>query len=312
MPEWANFTRRIVYDFSPPIDQETIDDFAPSKHTGTVHDYVNNFTAYVLHVGIANKLHQEHQETTTADSASDIPNTNNSTDPNLAHTSPWARNAPIGRMEHASVPLSFIAAPTSYVSPPTPLPPHVDNKTGAPPGLDITINTSRAIPDFDADLDHIAEREVDATSSKIECGSAPPPPTVAMTCHHTPTRALLPLVDYNIETTTSSGDTTDPSFLAQLRLAIADDHELQIIFTTIEVHGVAPASTLQHGIIHYYIPTSSPLSQDLLKSLGTTTPHPLAIGLHIDADNSSIPLQHPSDRGLATPYISIDNSGLLR
>jgi hypothetical protein len=187
---------------------------------------------------------QEHQETTIAASASDISNTNASTNPNLIHAQQRARAAPPGKMEHASAPLSLIADPASYVSPPMPLPPHIDNKIGAPPSLDITINTPQAIPNFNADPDHTTEWDVDATSGKIDCGSATPPPIAASTCHHTPARDLLPLVDYNTGTTMYSSDTTDTDSLLQLHLAVTDDCELQIIFTTVEDHAAAPAWSL--------------------------------------------------------------------
>ena len=63
-----------------------------------------------------------------------------------------------------------------------------------------------------------------------------------------------------------------------------DERVLQIISTTIEVQAAAKAWSLQHDIIRYndryYIPVTSPLLQDLLESLGTTSPHLLAIGLH--------------------------------
>lgn len=64
MTEWALFTQSLLHDFGPPICHNTTGDLAPPKHTGTVDDYVNNFTAYVLHVGIASKLHQVHLFTT--------------------------------------------------------------------------------------------------------------------------------------------------------------------------------------------------------------------------------------------------------
>ena len=31
---------------------------APPRHTGTMNNYIDNFTMYVLHVGIASELHQ--------------------------------------------------------------------------------------------------------------------------------------------------------------------------------------------------------------------------------------------------------------
>jgi len=63
-----------------------------------------------------------------------------------------------------------------------------------------------------------------------------------------------------------------------------DERVLQIISTTIEVQAAAKAWSLQHDIIRYndryYILVTSPLLRDLLESLGTTSPHLLAIGLH--------------------------------
>jgi hypothetical protein len=40
------------------VHQDTLDDLAPPRHTGTTNNYIDNFTAYVLHVGITCKLHQ--------------------------------------------------------------------------------------------------------------------------------------------------------------------------------------------------------------------------------------------------------------
>ena len=58
MTEWALFIRSLLHDFGPPISHDTTGDLAPPKHTVTVDNYVNNFTPYVLRVGIDNELHQ--------------------------------------------------------------------------------------------------------------------------------------------------------------------------------------------------------------------------------------------------------------
>jgi hypothetical protein len=58
--DWAAFTQHFIRDLGPPIDQETIGDLAPLRHTDTVHDYVIIFTACGLYVGIASTLHQVH------------------------------------------------------------------------------------------------------------------------------------------------------------------------------------------------------------------------------------------------------------
>jgi hypothetical protein len=56
-----------------------------------------------------------------------------------------------------------------------------------------------------------------------------------------------------------------------------------MINTTIEVNAAAPTWSLQGGIIRYndryYILVTAPLLQDLLESIGTTSPQLLAIGL---------------------------------
>lgn len=69
---------------------------------------------------------------------------------------------------------------------------------------------------------------------------------------------------------------TISDILAQLRLAATEECELQIIFATIEVQAAAPAWSLQHSVIHYndyyYIPTTSPLLQDLLDAWGDNIP----------------------------------------
>jgi hypothetical protein len=54
MNAWANLTQRIVRNFVPSIDRETLGDLAPPRHAGTVNNY--NFVAYVLHVGITSEI----------------------------------------------------------------------------------------------------------------------------------------------------------------------------------------------------------------------------------------------------------------
>jgi hypothetical protein len=56
MTTWACFTKSLIRVFNPLIGQDTIHDLAPPKHNGSVNAY--KFTAYVIHVGIASKLHQ--------------------------------------------------------------------------------------------------------------------------------------------------------------------------------------------------------------------------------------------------------------
>ncbi|CAD6204405.1 unnamed protein product [Miscanthus lutarioriparius] len=58
LTEWELFNRNLIHYFSPPICQDTIGDLAPPWHTGSMNDYIDNFTAYVLHVGITSELHQ--------------------------------------------------------------------------------------------------------------------------------------------------------------------------------------------------------------------------------------------------------------
>jgi hypothetical protein len=56
--EWALFSKSLIHDFGPPIDWDTIGDLAPPRHVGTMNDYINNFIAYALHVGITSEFHQ--------------------------------------------------------------------------------------------------------------------------------------------------------------------------------------------------------------------------------------------------------------
>jgi hypothetical protein len=92
-------------------------------------------------------------------------------------------------------------------------------------------------------------------------------------------------VGYNTIVASHIDSTPDQAILAQLRLAATNERELQIIFATIEVEATALTWSLQHGIVRYndryYIPATSPLLQDMLESIGMTTPHLLALGLHI-------------------------------
>jgi hypothetical protein len=64
-------------------------------------------------------------------------------------------------------------------------------------------------------------------------------------------KALPPWADYNTKAATHPDKTTDPTILTQLRMTAMDEHELQIIFATIDVHAAAPAWSLQQGVILY-------------------------------------------------------------
>lgn len=122
---------------------------------------------------------------------------------------------------------------------------------------------------------------------------APHPTPVAPTLGTTPPAALASQTDDNTSAIPHLVDTTDPAIPTQLRLAALDKQELQIIAATIEVKAVAPTWSLQQGVIlyndRYYIPATSPLLEDLLESLGTTTPQLQAVGLHTAA---SAPTSH--------------------
>ena len=58
MDEWEIFNWDLVCDYGPPISQDAIGDLAPPRHTGTVDDYIDSSTTYVLHVGITSEPHQ--------------------------------------------------------------------------------------------------------------------------------------------------------------------------------------------------------------------------------------------------------------
>jgi hypothetical protein len=98
---------------------------------------------------------------------------------------------------------------------------------------------------------------------------------------------LPPIVNNNVGIVPILDDTIDPTIIAQLRLAALDKQEPQIISATIAVNTAAPAWSLQQGIILYngcyYIPATSPLLQELLESMGTTTPQLLEGGFHTAA-----------------------------
>jgi hypothetical protein len=97
--------------------------------------------------------------------------------------------------------------------------------------------------------------------------------------------ASCPSTNDNPAETTCSINITDA--LIQLRGASTDEHELQIIYDTITLQAAAPAWTICEGVIYYnnrhYVPATSPLPQDMLEMLGTTSRHLLAIGLHTAA-----------------------------
>jgi hypothetical protein len=68
--------------------------------------------------------------------------------------------------------------------------------------------------------------------------------------------------------------------------------------TTIIVNTAAPAWSPQQGIIlyngRYYIPVTSPLLQELLESVGMTTPQLLAVGYHTAASTLATHQVFPS------------------
>jgi hypothetical protein len=112
-------------------------------------------------------------------------------------------------------------------------------------------------------------------------------------------------------------DITDFTTLTILRQAVADDSTLQIIFVTIELQAVAPARSLQHGVIlyngRYFIPTTSPLLKGVQESLQpspiapqllavvlpTTTSLPTTLDHNVSP--SVVLLRRPWPQGTASP-----------
>lgn len=47
----------LIHVFDLLIAHDTIGDLAPPKHNGSIINYIDKFTSYVLYVGIASKLH---------------------------------------------------------------------------------------------------------------------------------------------------------------------------------------------------------------------------------------------------------------
>jgi hypothetical protein len=149
MNEWANLTQRIVRNFVPSINRETLGDLAPPRHAGTVDNY--NFAAYVLHVGITNELLQitllitglpdplrEHLAPPNDNATGAIPNT----DANYDHTAQQDVDAPAGKMQRDSAPPPAMT-PTPPAKAPVPL---VGYNTGsAVHPDDIDINVTLAI-----------------------------------------------------------------------------------------------------------------------------------------------------------------------
>jgi hypothetical protein len=92
-----------------------------------------------------------------------------------------------------------------------------------------------------------------------------------------------------------------------------------MINATIKVNAVAPAWSLQDGINRYndcyYILVTSPLLQDLLKSIGTTSPRLLAIGLQTTMSSpttQAFPLEYFITIRMASTHIATSNYHLLR
>jgi hypothetical protein len=78
-----------------------------------------------------------------------------------------------------------------------------------------------------------------------------------------------------------------------------------------QLHQLGPSTT--HYNECYYIPVISLLLQDLLESLGTTSPHLLAIGLHtmMSSPTTQAPLEHFITRRMVRAHIAINNHCLL-
>ena len=56
MIEWVYFTKSIICNFGP--NPNTTSDITPLCHTGYMNEYINNFIAYALHIGICSEQHQ--------------------------------------------------------------------------------------------------------------------------------------------------------------------------------------------------------------------------------------------------------------
>lgn len=102
--------------------------------------------------------------------------------------------------------------------------------------------------------------------------------------------------------------------LVQLWEASTEGRKLQIVHDTMMLQAATTAWTIHEGAISYndrlYMLASPPLLQDVLKSLGTTASHLLALGLHTmtsslttQAFPLSILLQEADSRPLISPIL---------
>lgn len=138
--------------------QDKLSDLTPPRHTGTMNDYIDSFTTYVLHVGIIGELHQVNLFITVLQDALQTV---------VTQHRPREMEAAI-----------FLAHAQEHLAP-------------------STNDVARAIHDFNANSDHTGERDVDSPSGKTKSDSTQPPPAVTTTSQNTSARALLPWVGYN-------------------------------------------------------------------------------------------------------------------
>ena len=54
--EWAYFAESIIRNYGP--DRNSTSDLALSHHIGPINDYITNFIAYALRIGIISEQHQ--------------------------------------------------------------------------------------------------------------------------------------------------------------------------------------------------------------------------------------------------------------
>jgi hypothetical protein len=143
-----------------------------------VNDYIDNFTAYVLHVSITSELHQVHPF---------IDGLQDTLGKTIIKHLPWDIEMAIDLTRQHEHP-----APNSVNTLPTTI-----NAKQATLDLDI-------YADHDIYKDHMAEPEVDNPSSNMEGDSAQPSTTAAPTHQNTLGTSLLLCTSYNI------GETTHP------------------------------------------------------------------------------------------------------
>jgi hypothetical protein len=228
---WARFTKSLLRVFDPPVSRDTINNLAPPN--GSVNDYIDKFTAYMLHIGITSELqitlfstglqdplqamiaqhHPRKMETAItlacvrehlASTTDNVTRISPAFDNNPNYTAHLEVDAPPSKMARDSAPPPT-ATPRPYTTPTKELLPLVGYSTGAamhPNNITIAVGPNLG-----------AQQARDTSTGRTPRTSAPLPPTATPTLDVPPPPKLPPRIDNNPGIVPILSDTIDPTII---------------------------------------------------------------------------------------------------